>query len=58
VTSRDLTAHTAFATRAITMHAFKPDVLKGLDSLVLGTARFLREQDRAPRRTAPRAGNR
>jgi hypothetical protein len=51
VTSRDLTAHSAFATRAVTMHGFKPNLLAGLDSLVVGTARFLREQDRAPRRT-------
>jgi hypothetical protein len=59
VTSRDLTAHSAFATRAVTMHGFKPNVLAGLDSLVVGTVRFLREQDRAPRRTTtPRDGNR
>ncbi len=51
VTSRDLSANPAFATRAITMHGFKPNVLKGIDSLVVGTARFLKEQDRAPRRS-------
>ena len=51
VTSRDLTAHGAFATRAITGHGLKPDVLKGIDSLITGTARFLKEQDRAPRKT-------
>ncbi|HEX6316682.1 MAG TPA: serine/threonine-protein kinase [Gemmatimonadaceae bacterium] len=52
VTSRDLTAHGAFANRAITTHGFKPNVLAGLDSLVAGTVRFLHEQDRAPRRTS------
>jgi serine/threonine-protein kinase len=51
VTTRDLTAHGAYATRAITTHGFKPNVMKGIDSLVQGTARFLKEQDRAPRRT-------
>jgi hypothetical protein len=51
VTSRDLTAHSAYMTRAVTMHGFKPDVLSGMDSLVIATARFLKEQDRAPRRT-------
>jgi hypothetical protein len=51
VTSRDLTAHSAYMTRAITMHGFKPNVLKGMDSLVISTARFLKEQDRAPRRS-------
>jgi hypothetical protein len=58
VTIRDLTAHSAYATRAITMHGVRPDVLKGIDSLVAGTARFLREQDRAPRRAPPTAGRR
>ena len=51
VTSRDLTAHSAFATRAITTHGFKPNVTGGIDSLIMGTARFLKEQDRAPRKT-------
>ena len=51
VTSRDLTAHSAYMTRAVTMHGFKPDVLSGMDSLVMSTARFLKEQDRAPRRS-------
>jgi hypothetical protein len=51
VTSRDLTAHGAYATRAITTHGLKPNVLKGIDSLITGTARFLKEQDRAPRKT-------
>jgi serine/threonine-protein kinase len=58
VTIRDLSAHSAYATRAITMHGLRPDVLKGIDSLVSGTARFLREQDRAPRRAPPAAGRR
>jgi hypothetical protein len=26
-------------------------VLRGVDSLIVGTARFLKEQDRAPRRS-------
>jgi|GEM_PF-1515955 len=51
VTSRDLTAHSAYMTRAVTMHGFKPDVLSGMDSLVTSIARFLKEQDRAPRRS-------
>ena len=51
VTSRDVAAHPAFVTRAITMHGFRPNVLKGIDSLVLGTARVLKEQDRAPRKS-------
>jgi eukaryotic-like serine/threonine-protein kinase len=51
VTSRDLTAHSAFATRATTAHSFKPNVMGGIDSLIMGTARFLKEQDRAPRKT-------
>jgi hypothetical protein len=51
VTSHDRTAHSGFATRAITIHGFKPNVLRGVDSLIVGTARFLKEQDRAPRRS-------
>jgi hypothetical protein len=51
VTSRDLAAPSAYMTRAITMHSFKPDVLRGMDSLVISTARFLKEQDRAPRKS-------
>ena len=57
ITSRDLGAHTSFASRTITTHSMRPNVLAGLDSLVMGTARFLREQDRAPRR-APRRDSR
>lgn len=58
VTSRDLTAHSAYATRAITAHGFKPNVIGGIDSLIAHTARFLKEQDRAPRKTMlqPRPG--
>ena len=52
VTTRDLGAHSAYHTRALTNHARRPDLLKGIDSLVVGAARFLREQDRAPRRTS------
>ena len=51
ITSRDLGAHGAFATRAITAHGLRPNVLKGVDSLITGTVRFLKEQDRAPRKT-------
>ena len=51
VTSRDLSANPAYATRAITAHGLKPDVLKGIDYLFAETARFLKEQDRAPRKT-------
>jgi len=54
VTSRDLGAHSAYATRAITMRSERPNLLKGLDSLLQGTTRFLREQDRAPRKQPPR----
>jgi hypothetical protein len=50
VTSRDLGAYSAYATRAITVRGERPNPLKGIDSLVLGTTRLLREQDRAPRR--------
>jgi hypothetical protein len=50
VTSRDLGAHSSYATRAITMRGERPNLLQGIDSLVLGTTRLLREQDRAPRR--------
>jgi hypothetical protein len=57
ITTRDLTAHTSYSTRAITMHGQRPNITKGVDSLVLGAFRFLREQDRAPRR-APRAEGR
>lgn len=56
VTSRDLGAHSAYASRAITLRGTRPDVLKGIDSLVSGTARMLREQDRAPRRQSSREG--
>lgn len=50
VTTRDLGAHPSYATRSITMHTMRPVLLKGLDSLVAGTTRSLRDQDRAPRR--------
>ena len=53
VTSRDLGANTAFMTRAITMRTQRPDLLKGIDSLVLATMKQLREQDHAPRRHRP-----
>jgi hypothetical protein len=54
VTNRDLGAHSSYATRAITIRADRSSWLKGIDSLVVGTMRFLREQDRAPRRQADR----
>jgi hypothetical protein len=57
ITTRDLSAHSSYSTRAITMHGQRPNITKGVDSLVLGAFRFLREQDRAPRR-APRAEGR
>jgi hypothetical protein len=53
VTSRDLTAHPAYTNRAVTVHGLRPNILSGIDTLVAGAAKFLREQDRAPRR-APR----
>ena len=55
ITSRDLGAHTSYASRTVTMHGFRPNVLAGLDELVTGSARFLREQDRAPRRSTERS---
>jgi serine/threonine protein kinase len=55
VTSRDLSAHSAYTTRAITVRGLRPNLLARIDSLVVGTVRQLREQDRAPRRSsAPR----
>jgi len=56
LTSRDLGAHSSYAMRAITMRRERPDLLKGIDSLVTETARLLREQDRAPRRQPNRDG--
>ena len=55
VTTRDLSAHAAYVTRAMTVRGTRPDLLARIDSLVAGTAQQLREQDRAPRRSsAPR----
>lgn len=54
VTSHDLGAHSSYARRAMTMHSMPPNVLAQLDQIVTGTARFLREQDRAPRKTPAR----
>lgn len=51
VTARDLSAHSAYATRAITLRGERGALLRGLDSLVAGTLRHLKEMDRAPRRT-------
>ena len=50
VRSRDLGAHGSYASRAITMRGELPDLLKGIDSLLTGTRRQLREMDGAPRR--------
>jgi hypothetical protein len=50
VTSRDLGAHTAYATRTVTLRTERSTTLKAMDSLILGTVRYLREQDFAPRR--------
>ena len=54
ITSRDLSAHSAFATRAVSVRAERPNLLSSIDSLVLETTRMLREQDRAPRRQPDR----
>jgi hypothetical protein len=51
VTTRDLTAHSGYATRATTAHGTRPNVTTGIDHLFSETARFLKEQDRAPRKT-------
>ena len=56
ITTRDLSAHTSYASRSVTTHGFRPNVLTGLDELVTGTVRSLREQDRAPRRSTQRVG--
>jgi hypothetical protein len=50
VRSRDLSAHGSFSSRTIAMRVERPDLLKGIDSLLTGTRRFLREMDGAPRR--------
>ena len=53
VTTRDLTSHSSYASRATTMHGQKANLLSGLNQLILQTRNFLREQDHAPRRTRP-----
>jgi hypothetical protein len=50
ITSRDLGAHSAYATRTVTKRNVRPNLLSGLDSLVLQAKTSLREQDHAPRR--------
>ena len=50
VRSRDLSAHGAYSSRDITMRRERPDLLQGIDSLIAGTRRHLREMDGAPRR--------
>ena len=54
LTTRDLTAHSAFATRSVARHAPRDKLLSGVDSLLNQATRFLREQDYAPRRTPRR----
>jgi hypothetical protein len=55
VTSRDLGAHGAYGSRTITMRGRRPNILMGIDTLVMGAARNLTEQDRAPRKKPPAA---
>jgi serine/threonine-protein kinase len=50
ISSRDLGAHPAYSMRNATLRGARPNLLKGIDTLVLSTARNLKEQDRAPRR--------
>ena len=50
VRSHDLSAHGSFWSRDITMRRERPDLLKGIDSLIAGTRQQLREMDGAPRR--------
>jgi serine/threonine protein kinase len=53
VTTRDLTSHSSYSSRATTMHGQRSNLLSGLNQLILQTRNFLREQDHAPRRTSP-----
>jgi len=53
VTLRDLGAHAAYSTRSVVAHTKSPGRLAELDTLVRGTVTFLKEMDRAPRRTPP-----
>ena len=53
ISTRDLGAHGAFSMRNATLRGARPDLLKGIDALVLESARNLKEQDRAPRRIEP-----
>ena len=52
ITTRDLTATPAYSNRAVQRRTTRPELLKGLDTLYTWTARLLREQDRAPRRSS------
>jgi hypothetical protein len=54
ITTRDLAAHSSYASRGVAHHSQRPNLLTGADSLVSQAKRFLREQDYAPRRTSPR----
>jgi predicted Ser/Thr protein kinase len=56
VTVRDLAAHSAFSTRAITMHASRDSLLVRADSLIVQTIQTLRDVDRAPRKSNPVPG--
>jgi hypothetical protein len=58
LTLRDLGANGAFGTRAVAMRTQPPDHLARIDSLIESAARFLKEMDRAPRRSPPRTGGR
>ena len=52
ITTRDLGAHSSYATRAIARHSLANQLMVGVDSLLNQTKMFLREQDNAPRRHA------
>ena len=54
ITTRDLGAHNSYATRAVTTHAPTRNLLREMDSLVVGAARQLKEQDKAPRKAPPK----
>jgi serine/threonine-protein kinase len=56
ITSRDLGAHSAYATRAATTRSARAALLTGIDSLVQQAKALLRDQDYAPRRSPPRVG--
>jgi hypothetical protein len=51
VRTRDLSAHSAYASRTVVTHTDRSNMMKQVDSLVFTTTRMLKEQDHAPRRT-------